>query len=65
MALVVRPGFLMVVAPFGVLWGEGPEGLATWFSQRPGLFAVFTLVSRFPVLPNLDGLEDYRDDSED
>lgn len=35
------------------------------FTQRPGLFAVFSLVSRFSVLPNLNGLEDCRDDSDD
>lgn len=40
-------------------------GLGSGFTQRPGLFAVFSLVSRFPVLPNLNGLEDYRDDSDD
>lgn len=64
-ALIVRHGFLIMVASFGVLLKGGPEGLGISTTQRPGLFAVFCLVSRLSVLPNLDGLEDYRDDSED
>ena len=64
-ALIVRPLFFIGVPFLCVMLEGSPEGLGSGHTQRPGLFAVFTLVSRLSVLPNLDGLENYRDNSED